>query len=88
MTRIATELDYELVLVSNQDGLGTDSFPEDTFRPVQDFVLKSFENEGVHFTDILIDKTYPADNAPTRKPGIGMFTSYLNNVNTIYQTRM
>jgi imidazoleglycerol-phosphate dehydratase/histidinol-phosphatase len=79
MHRIATEFEYELVLPTNQDGLGTASFPENTFWPLHNFVMKSFENEGVHFNDVLIDKTFPHENAPTRKPGIGMFTKYLNN---------
>lgn len=79
MGRIARELDYELVMVTNQDGLGSNHFPEDTFWPVQDFVMRSLEGEGIHFTKVHIDKTYPKDNAPTRKPGIGMFTEYLNN---------
>ena len=79
MHRIASEFDYELVLPTNQDGLGTPSFPENTFWPLHNFVMKSFENEGIHFSDVLIDKTYPQENAPTRKPGIGMFTKYLNN---------
>jgi len=79
MRRIATELNYELVLPTNQDGLGTSSFPENTFWPLHNFVLKSLENEGIHFRDVLIDRTYPHENAPTRKPGIGMFTKYLNN---------
>ncbi|MEO5564631.1 MAG: bifunctional histidinol-phosphatase/imidazoleglycerol-phosphate dehydratase HisB [Chitinophagaceae bacterium] len=79
MGKIARELDYELVMVTNQDGLGTKSFPEDTFWPVQNMVMKSLEGEGVHFSKIHIDKTFPKDNAPTRKPGIGMFTEYLNN---------
>lgn len=81
MTRIARELDYELVMVSNQDGLGTAAFPEDTFWPVQNFIMKSLENEGIHFAAQHFDRTFPADNAPTRKPGIGMFTGYLNNDN-------
>lgn len=79
MGAIAKELDYELIMVSNQDGLGTDAFPEDTFWPVQNFIVKSLENENIHFTAFHFDRTYPVDNAPTRKPGIGMFTSYLNN---------
>jgi imidazoleglycerol-phosphate dehydratase/histidinol-phosphatase len=79
MHRIATEFEYELVLPTNQDGLGTESFPENTFWPLHNFVMKSFENEGVRFADVLIDKTYPHENAPTRKPGTGMFTKYLNN---------
>lgn len=79
MRRIATELDYELVMVTNQDGLGTFSFPEDTFWPVHNFVMKSLENEGIIFTDVLIDRTFAKDNAPTRKPATGMLTNYLNN---------
>jgi imidazoleglycerol-phosphate dehydratase/histidinol-phosphatase len=79
MNRIAAELDFELVMVSNQDGLGTSIFPEDTFWPVHNFVMKSLENEDIHFTAVHIDRTFPKDNAPTRKPGIGMFTQYLNN---------
>jgi imidazoleglycerol-phosphate dehydratase / histidinol-phosphatase len=79
MTRIATELDFELVMITNQDGLGTPSFPEDTFWPVQEFVIKSFETEQVHFRKVFIDKTYPEDNAPTRKPGTGMLVDYINN---------
>lgn len=79
MGRIARELDYELVLPTNQDGLGTAVFPEDTFWPLHNFVIKSFVNEGVVFADVLIDKTYPHENAPTRKPGTGMFGRYMNN---------
>ncbi len=79
MRRIAAEFEYELVLPTNQDGLGTESFPENTFWPLHNFVMKSFENEGVRFSDVLIDKTYPHENAATRKPGIGMFTKYHNN---------
>lgn len=79
MRRIAKELDYELVMVSNQDGLGTAGFPEETFYPVHNFIMKSLENEDIHFSAQHFDRTFPADNAPTRKPGIGMFTSYLNN---------
>ncbi len=81
MNRIAIELDYELVMVSNQDGLGSSSFPEDTFWPVQNFIMKSLENEEIHFNAIHFDRTYAKDNAPTRKPGIGLFTQYLNNEN-------
>ena len=77
--RIAKELDYELVMVTNQDGLGTNSFPEDTFWPTHDFMLNAFKNEGVIFDEIFIDKSLPADNAPTRKPKTGMLTQYLNN---------
>lgn len=76
--KIAKELDYELVMVTNQDGLGTDSFPEDTFWPVHNFILKAFENEGVVFDDIVIDRTFPHENAPTRKPKTGLLGKYLN----------
>ena len=79
MRRIATELDFELVMVTNQDGLGTAAFPEDTFWPVHNFVMKSLENEAIIFSDVKIDKTFPKDNAPTRKPGTGMLIAYLNN---------
>ena len=79
LAKIASELDYELAMVTNQDGLGTDSFPEDTFWPTQNFILKAFENEGVLFDDIFIDRSFPEDNAPTRKPRTGMLTKYINN---------
>jgi len=78
MTKIAQEFDYELIMVTNQDGLGTPSFPEDTFWPVQNFVMKALENEGIHFSAVHIDKTFAKENAPTRKPGIGMLLEYLN----------
>ncbi len=79
MGRIAREFDYELVMVTNQDGLGTDSFPENTFWPLHNLVMKSLEGEGIHFSTVHIDRSYPKENAPTRKPGIGMLTGYLNN---------
>jgi imidazoleglycerol-phosphate dehydratase/histidinol-phosphatase len=79
MGRIAREFDYELLMVTNQDGLGSASFPEDQFWPVHHFVIKSLENEGIHFKQVYIDKSFPKDNAPTRKPGIGMLTDYLDN---------
>ena len=75
MSRIAS-LDYELVMASNQDGLGTESFPEEAFRPVHDLMMRTFEGEGVRFDDVLIDPTMPEEHAPTRKPGIGMFGRY------------
>ena len=81
LAKIANELDYELVMVTNQDGLGTASFPEDTFWPTQKFILRAFENEGVMFDDIFIDRSFPADNAPTRKPRTGMLTKYIDNSN-------
>jgi len=76
--KIASELDFELVMVTNQDGLGTSSHPEEKFWPVHDFVMKSFKNEGVVFSKVLIDKSFPADNAPTRKPRTGLLGSYIN----------
>ena len=79
MSKIALELDFELVMVTNQDGLGTSSFPEDTFWPTQNFILKAFENESVTFEELFIDRSFPEDNAPTRKPRTGMLTKYLNN---------
>ncbi|MBP4137195.1 MULTISPECIES: bifunctional histidinol-phosphatase/imidazoleglycerol-phosphate dehydratase HisB [Flavobacterium] len=79
LAKIANELDYELAMVTNQDGLGTDSFPEDTFWPTQNFILRAFENEGVLFDDIFIDRSFPEDNAPTRKPRTGMLTKYIDN---------
>ncbi|MET3979512.1 imidazoleglycerol-phosphate dehydratase/histidinol-phosphatase [Mucilaginibacter sp. UYP25] len=78
LPKIAAELDFELVMVTNQDGLGTAVYPEDTFYPVHNFILKTFENEGVHFSDQAIDRTFPADNAPTRKPATGLLTKYLD----------
>ena len=77
--KIAKELDYELVMITNQDGLGTDVFPEDTFWPVHNFIMKSFKNEGVAFDNVFIDRTFPKDNADTLKPGTGMLTSYFSN---------
>lgn len=81
MGRIARELDYELVMVTNQDGLGTDSFPESTFWPLHNLVMRSLEGEGIVFSKVFIDRTYPSENAPTRKPGTGMLTVYLDNEN-------
>lgn len=76
---IRTHLDFELVMVTNQDGLGTASFPEDTFWPVHNLMLKSFAGEGITFDDICIDRSFPEDNAPTRKPRTGMLTRYIHN---------
>ncbi len=77
MAKIA-KLDYELVMVTNQDGLGTNSFPEETFWPAQNKIIQAFKNEGVVFDAVKIDRTLPEDNAPTRKPKTGMLTDYLN----------
>src|SRR5215475_12826802 len=79
MGRIAREFDYELLMVTNQDGLGTKSFPEDTFWPVQNFVIKALEGEGIQFAAVYIDKTFALELAPTRKPGTGMLTKYIGN---------
>lgn len=79
MGRIAREFDFELLMVTNQDGLGTRSFPEDTFWPVQHFVLNTLEGEGIVFKDVYIDKTFALEKAPTRKPGTGMLTKYIGN---------
>ena len=79
MTKIARELDYELVMVTNQDGLGTDVFPEKTFWPLHNLVMKSLEGEDIFFSAVHIDRTYPHENAPTRKPATGMLTQYLKN---------
>lgn len=76
LPRIARELDFLLVMVTNQDGLGTDRFPEERFWPIQHFLIRTLENEGVHFTDILIDRSLPEQKLPTRKPGTGMVTKY------------
>lgn len=73
-----TGLGYELVMASNQDGLGTSAFPEETFWPSQNFLLDTLKGEGVVFDDILIDRHFPADNSPCRKPGTGMFGKYLD----------
>lgn len=77
LSRIFREMDYELVMVTNQDGLGTESFPEETFWPAQNKIIKAFENEGIKFSEILIDKSFEHENLPTRKPGTGMLTHYL-----------
>ncbi len=77
--RIAEETDFELVLVTNQDGLGTDKFPETDFWPVHNLIMSSFAGEGIIFSKELIDRSFPEDGLDTRKPGIGMFTGYLDN---------
>ena len=78
LKKIANELDFELVMVTNQDGLGTASFPENTFWPVHNFMVQCFENEGVVFKNQYIDRTFAKDNALTRKPRTGLLTSYFN----------
>ncbi len=76
---VRSKLDFEFVMVTNQDGLGTASFPEDTFWPAHNLMMKTLEGEGVTFDDICIDRSMPEDNAPTRKPRTGMLTKYLHN---------
>lgn len=78
LSKIAKELDFEIVMITNQDGLGTDVYPENTFWPVHNFVLQSFENEGVIFEEQFIDRTFAKDNAPTRKPNTGLLTKYFS----------
>ncbi|MDH5367599.1 MAG: bifunctional histidinol-phosphatase/imidazoleglycerol-phosphate dehydratase HisB [Cyclobacteriaceae bacterium] len=77
LSKIAHEFDYELVMVTNQDGLGTTSFPEETFWPAQNKIIEAFKNEGIEFSEILIDKSFPEDNAPTRKPRTGLLQKYI-----------
>ncbi|MCX6336977.1 MAG: bifunctional histidinol-phosphatase/imidazoleglycerol-phosphate dehydratase HisB [Bacteroidetes bacterium] len=79
LSLIAKEMDYELVIITNQDGLGTDAFPEKTFWPVQDFIMETLANEDIHFSAVYIDKTFPAENAATRKPRTGLLAAYINN---------
>jgi len=78
LSKIASDTDFELVMVTNQDGLGTSSFPEETFWPAQNKVLKTFENEGVKFSGIFIDRSFSHENKSTRKPGTGMLGEFLN----------
>jgi imidazoleglycerol-phosphate dehydratase/histidinol-phosphatase len=79
LRKIAEETDYELVMVTNQDGLGTDSFPENTFWPAQNKMVKTLEGEDIYFAEVHIDRSFPEDNLPSRKPGIGMLTAYFSN---------
>lgn len=78
LSKISEELNYDLVMVTNQDGLGTSSHPEENFWPVHNFIIQSFENEGVYFKEVLIDRTFPHENAPTRKPGTALLLHYLD----------
>ena len=81
LSKISQELDFDLVMVTNQDGLGTKSFPEKDFWPVQNFIIKTFENEGIYFREILIDRTFPNENAFTRKPNTDLIEKYLLDKN-------
>ena len=85
--KIASELDYELVIVSNQDGLGTPANALENFLPPHEKMLKAFENEGIHFADVLLDPTFEHENAPTRKPRTGMLTKYLENTEGVYDLK-
>ncbi len=78
LSKIAKLYEFELIMITNQDGLGTESYPEDTFWPVQNFIVQTLKNEGIHFKDILIDKTFPHQNADTRKPKTGLLKPYMN----------
>ncbi len=79
LSKIAAELDFELVMVTNQDGLGTSNFPEENFWPVHNFIMKTYENEGVTFDEVIIDRTFASENAPTRKPRTGLLTQYFSS---------
>jgi imidazoleglycerol-phosphate dehydratase/histidinol-phosphatase len=79
LSRIVKELDFEIVMITNQDGLGTEAFPETTFWPVHDFIVKTFRAEGVEFKEQFIDRTFAKDNAPTRKPNTGLLTKYFSD---------
>ncbi|MCU4175795.1 bifunctional histidinol-phosphatase/imidazoleglycerol-phosphate dehydratase HisB [Carboxylicivirga sp. N1Y90] len=79
LSKVASQLDYELVMVTNQDGLGTDSFPEDTFWPAQNKMMNALEKEGIKFDEVLIDYSMPEDNAPTRKPRTGLLGKYMTD---------
>lgn len=79
LSRIVQELDYELIMITNQDGLGTSSFPEEDFWPIQQLIIRSFANEGITFKAVYIDRSFPHENAPTRKPGTALLTDYINN---------
>jgi imidazoleglycerol-phosphate dehydratase/histidinol-phosphatase len=78
LRKIADQTSYELVMVTNQDGLGTDRFPETTFWPAHNKMMKAFENEGIRFAGVFIDRSFPQENKPTRKPGTGMLTEFFN----------
>lgn len=77
--KIARNLNYELVMVTNQDGLGTKTLPTETFWNIHNKIMKAFENEGIVFTKVFIDDSYPEDKKPTRKPGIAMVGEYIDN---------
>src|SRR5687767_7433776 len=76
--KIAKETEYELVMVTNQDGLGTEKFPENTFWPAHEKLMTALDNEGIQFKEVLIDRSFPYEKKPTRKPGTGLLTNYLS----------
>src|SRR5690606_17829628 len=78
LSKIASDTDFELIMVTNQDGLGTDRFPEETFWPAHNKMLKAVENEGILFSKTFIDRSFPEENKPTRKPGIAMLTEFMS----------
>ncbi len=79
LAKISKKLNFDIVMVTNQDGLGTDYFPYENFQPVHDFVVTAFKNEGVNFKEIVIDKSFPKENLKTRKPFTGLITHYIND---------
>ena len=78
LSRICEKNEYELVMVTNQDGLGTPGYPEEVFRPIQDFIMRTLEGVGVVFREVIIDRTFPEENSPNRKPNTGALTSYMD----------
>ncbi len=81
LRKIANELDYILIMVTNQDGLGTPAYTEESFWPIQNFIMNTLESQSIHFSAVYLDKTFPEQNIATRKPGIGMMKEYINNEN-------
>ncbi len=79
LSKIAQEMDFEFVMITNQDGLGTEAFPEEHFRPVHDFIIKTFKQEGVEFEKQFIDNSFPEDNSPDRKPRTGLLQDYFTD---------
>ena len=77
LVKIKENLDYHWVMITNQDGLGTDSFPEDTFWPAHNLMMQTLEAEGIRFSEVLIDRSFPSDNAPTRKPRTGLLKHFI-----------
>ncbi|THD67925.1 bifunctional histidinol-phosphatase/imidazoleglycerol-phosphate dehydratase HisB [Robertkochia marina] len=78
LSRLCKDNDYELVMVTNQDGLGTEAYPEEVFWPIQNFIMRTLESEGINFREVVIDKTFPEENSPNRKPNTGALTAYMN----------